>query len=456
MEHARLGASGSYKWMNCPGSLQLEDQPGAEPEGTNFFAAQGTVAHAVGERCLGDWKSPEYYEGLWGDQDGDLYDTEEEARAAVGSAGMIFEVDEEMIEAVKVYHRTVVKLDRKFKEEYPKTYKRKTAMMIEHKFDLSWLRPEMFGTNDLCMFVPGEILHVLDYKHGMGLVVEVEDNSQLLYYALGALHSLCWDEIAEEYDADLMPREVVLTVVQPRASHPDGPVRSWTVDPTYILEDFKAALADAADLARGEKPPLKTGPWCEKNFCRAKGICPALEQRTFDDLGEAFEEFDFDEFDVDKDPDKAKEAMEKHGREVAFAVADRNPERVAELLDTFDMVEAFVKSIRAFAKGEALAGREIPRHKLVRGRTHRKWEDEAAVIEALELDYGDQIFTKPKLKSPAQVEKLDEEAKALVADLAIKPEGELKLVSVTHSDPGVVINPFAGMEGGEEEEDDFL
>ena len=42
-----------------------------------------------------------------------------------------------------------------------------------------------FGTGD-CVIVSDGLLHIIDYKHGLGVLVSAEKNSQLSCYALGA------------------------------------------------------------------------------------------------------------------------------------------------------------------------------------------------------------------------------------------------------------------------------
>ena len=44
-EHAKLSASGSKKWLNCPGSVAFEKE---FPDEESEFAKEGTTAHALG------------------------------------------------------------------------------------------------------------------------------------------------------------------------------------------------------------------------------------------------------------------------------------------------------------------------------------------------------------------------------------------------------------------------
>ena len=53
-----------------------------------------------------------------------------------------------------------------------------------------------FGTSDAILISDGT-MHVIDYKHGLGILVSAEDNPQMKCYALGALE--LFDDI---YDID--------------------------------------------------------------------------------------------------------------------------------------------------------------------------------------------------------------------------------------------------------------
>ena len=53
---------------------------------------------------------------------------------------------------------------------------------------------------------------------------------------------------------------------------------------------------------------------------------------------------------------------------------------------------------------------------------HRQWHDEETVAALAQEQFGDKAFTR-KLLSPAGIEKLGAEGKALVAIASYKPEG---------------------------------
>ena len=102
------------------------------------------------------------------------------------------------------------------------------------------------------------VLHVVDYKHGEGLVIEVKNNLQLEYYALGALTTL-------KYPC----RYVQMTIVQPRAYHPDGSIRHWRIPSLHFL-DVEQSIISEAEETRNPKAILHAGSHCL--FCPAKKI----------------------------------------------------------------------------------------------------------------------------------------------------------------------------------------
>lgn len=59
------------------------------------------------------------------------------------------------------------------------------------KLDLTQWIPDSFGTAD-CVIIGDTDLHVIDYKYGRGVRVEVGSNEQLMIYALGAVGEFGW------------------------------------------------------------------------------------------------------------------------------------------------------------------------------------------------------------------------------------------------------------------------
>lgn len=277
----------------------------------------------------------------------------------IEASGFTFEVTEEMAGAVQSY----VELVRAFANGYG------VEPMLEHRFDLSKLQPPapMFGTADCAFYVEGErLLHIIDLKYGRGVPVDAKGNPQLKYYALGMLLSL---------PADKPVRRVKMSICQPRIgniAHDECTVED--------LLDFGTELLDGVNAALRPDAPLNPSPEACK-FCKAKGKCPALRKTALavaqDEFGEVL------------DPTTLP------------------PEQIGSLLAKADMLEEWLRGLRAIALSQAEAGVEIPGFVLQAKRATRKWADELTVINwAAEQGLPHSEVFDSKLKSPAALEKV--------------------------------------------------
>ena len=125
---------------------------------------------------------------------------------------------------------------------------------------MGMVSPGMYGTADAVALDKSKgILHVVDFKFGEGIVVDVKDNPQLEYYALGALRTLKFP-----------CRKVRMTIIQPRAYHPAGHIRHWDVDAIHFL-DVEADILKEIKKVWAPKPTYKAGAHCL--FCRAANKC---------------------------------------------------------------------------------------------------------------------------------------------------------------------------------------
>lgn len=326
--HSPIGASSMHRWGNCPGSIKLSK---GLKSISSAYADEGTKAHEAAAAMLNfEYKSDFKYT-----------------------------LPDELKQSVGLYIETIG---------------RDTAgvfgfkIFIEQWCDLSRIHKDLGGTADCIIHYPKEkLLRVYDYKHGAGVSVEVEQNEQLMYYALGAL-----------LETKATCKEVEIVIVQPRCDHPDGVVRRWRFD-TIELLDFAADLKDKAQATTNPNAPLKPGDWCR--WCPAAGICPELNQKAL--------------------------ALAKTEFSPALSY---DPNKLSQILSWLPVLEGWIKSTREFAYGEALHGRCPPGYKLVQKRATRKWRDEALVSKALSQNFQESIirdcFTEPELKSPAQLEKV--------------------------------------------------
>jgi len=223
--------------MECPGSPGLiRSLPKELWSGASIYALEGTAMHRAGEQWLTTGLEPDWILFQW--------------------EGI--ELDEEMVEAVKLYVQ-VVRADQ---HEYG------GELLIEKRFDLDRLRPGMYGTNDAILVrCRDNVVRVYDFKGGKGVLVEVVGNRQLLYYGYGAVINL----------AGLNIEAVELVIVQPRARHSAGPVRRWRVDLIDVY-DWSMDLLKAAEATDNPLAPLRAGSWCR--WCRAAGVCVAYRDHA--------------------------------------------------------------------------------------------------------------------------------------------------------------------------------
>lgn len=321
--------------MNCPGSVALIKKLDLPKSDESEFAAEGTLAHEFAAACL---------------------DTGRDAWEELREPWL-----PHMVEPVQVYLDEVRRLD------VPSS-----RMFLENKIS-SRKHPLFYGTVDAAI-LDGSVLHIRDFKFGAGVVVEVEGNPQILYYAYGML---------QRFPA---VDTVTLGIVQPRAHHPEGPVRVVEVAADEVRRWAEEELFPAMDAVQFDES-LAPGPWCR--FCPAKLICPMLTG-------------------------------------LFGAAAQADPKSVGQLDDgrldrEYDQIPAVKNYIAALEKRmlERLEnGAKMQYAKLVNKKANRVWR---AGAEAALKVLGSQIMTEPELKTPPNVEKLGPEAAELVKKWAFTP-----------------------------------
>ncbi len=345
--HSRIGASSYSRWGTCPASVRLSKDM---PNTSSAYAAEGTKAHELAEKILLS-KFVDYSE-----------------------------IEDEMLQAVMVY------------VDYVREESREADYLgIEERFELTELHPDLFGTADAVIY-KDKTLIVADLKFGQGLAVEVENNKQLQFYALGAL-------MKTKFPCS----HVEMVIVQPRCFHSDGPIRKWKI-PVIDLLDFSADLVDAALRTEDPNAVVVSGDHCR--FCPAAPVCPTLQETA---LTTAQEEF--------------------------APAYTYDPEKLSDVLNKIPAIEAWAKSVKEFAYREAQAGRILPGFKLVPRRANRKWSDEKRAEEFLLLELGLdylEAHTEPKLRSPAQIEALlSKEDKKRLEEIVTKESSGETLAPIT-------------------------
>jgi hypothetical protein len=343
------------------------------------FSKPGTAAHALAAACFNKKHEPWQYIGAVIDTEDFIHDLSGfgsdpdgvKAALAVKDAGTT--VDKEMADAVQEYLSAVALA-------HPD--RNQGNCWVERKFHCPTLHKLFYGTSDLVYLdKSNRVLHVWDYKHGAGIIIEVKENEQTMYYACGVLEDLqLWAEV------DM----VVLHIAQPRGFHFDGPIRKWAIRTVDLEAWLDGVLIPAMGIALVSRD-TKSGEHCR--FCPARSrACPQLLR-------------DMDE-------------MEKLMAEVETKGADKlTNAQLARFLDLFDVAKIIHKAAEKTAFARLSAGHDIPNRKLANKRANRVWNAEAE--GALVAKFGDDAWVT-KLKSPAMIEQMAE-GEAFAARYAYKP-----------------------------------
>ncbi len=231
-KHAVLSASASYRWLECLPSARLEQKFDHEP---SEAALQGTAAHALCEHKLKRALKQRSKRPT------SKYDSDEMEKCTDDYVKFVME----QLEQVSLVCEDPI-------------------ILIEQHLDMTQWVPEGFGTGD-CVIVADQTLHIIDFKYGVGVVVEAEHNTQMMLYALGALN--IFDSL---YDI----KDVAMTIFQPRR----GNVKTWTISKEELLQWAENELAPKAKMAFDGEGEYCPGHWCQ--FCRARNRCRARAERN--------------------------------------------------------------------------------------------------------------------------------------------------------------------------------
>lgn len=249
--HSQIGPSSAHRWSKCPASVKAsEGMPGNESDA----AREGTAAH---------WCAEQMFEG-----NTDTIDK---------SAPNGVTITDEMWEGAREFYNEVFRTVNGYAPDVTMGH-----VQIEQRVDISIISDGVFGTCDAWV-VTDKILQVWDFKFGRR-PVEARNNLQLICYALGILDNLT-------IDVD----HVQLHIVQPRAWHHRGPVRSYMATTSEILA-YLPQLQEAAQRAIKGDGQFSTGDWCR--YCRASIKCSAYRASSYNavDVIDTVEPIELDDF----------------------------------------------------------------------------------------------------------------------------------------------------------------
>lgn len=361
MQHSNIvGGSTAKRVINCPGSVVLVQK--MPPQGSSKYADEGTLLHDTIADVLHDLKKPEDFLGR---KHADQVLTQEL-------------IDEKLHVALQLLDQVDPNQEMVYE--------------VESRVGFGDLLPGVFGSTDLIGRIGNKAI-VLDWKFGDGVVVDVEENPQLMFYAAAAMRT---DATKWAFEG---ATEIECIIVQPPA------IRRWTTTPERIAK-FEQQLVAAVKTALKPNAPLATGDHCR--WCSAKPICPQMNG-----------------------------AIE---RETQRVVSLLTPEELGACLQRAEELETYINDLRALAFKTLENNGTVPGYKLVAKRATRQWKNETnaqIAIEALGVPEHEMLATE--LLSPSQMEKVLKKRKlALPDDLVVAVSSGSTLVPESDPRPAVL------------------
>ena len=244
---------------------------------------------------------------------------------------------------------------------------------VETRVGFGDLLPGVFGSTDLVGRL-GDRAIVLDWKFGSGVPVPAEENSQLMFYAAAAMRT---EELKWAFEG---VDEIECIIVQP-------PITKRWVTTKARIKQFEHELVLAVKQALQDGAPLAQGEHCR--WCAAKPICPQMTGAV--------------------------------DRALKQQIVNLDVDTLARYLKNADLLEEWIKDLRALAFGMLEKNVDVPGYKLVQKQARRKWTDENAAKQALlSLGLKESVVLETSIMSPAQAEK------ALKKRFSELPEGLIK------------------------------
>ncbi len=240
---------------------------------------------------------------------------------------------------------------------------RQMEYMVETRVAFGDFLPGVFGSTDL-LGRKGKRAFVLDWKFGDGVLVDAVENPQLLFYAAAAMRTPAAQWVFEGAE------EIECVIVQPPS------IRRWVTTPERVKQ-FEQESLYAVRLSSWPEPPMQTGDHCR--WCTAKPICPQMTGAV--------------------------------DRALKTQLAALPAEQIATQLQQADMLEDYIKNVRALAFQMLENGRPVPGYKLVAKRGTRQWVSDAKIEAWVDANDIKDAYEPVKIKSPAQLEKVLKKAK---------------------------------------------
>lgn len=343
--------SGAWLRRLCPGSARAQAQV---PNEDNKFMLEGRDAHHVAEKVL-----------MKRNLDGVDLDN----------------LSHEMVNASKIYAKHVLAIAGN------------NLINIESRLNISNIHPDCFGTCDAWYYdEANKQVHIWDFKYGRK-AIEVKENWQMIEYAAGVemsirknylrkIGGLKNDDSIIEYGQFLSSLNFNFHIIQPRAKHENGIIRSWSIIWPSLNQLFYEAI-EFEELAEQENAPLAAGDHCQN--CRARFVC-----QTF------------------KDAAVIASVALRNGHLELNGMPDlsENPQDISNeltyLREASIVLDTRIKTLTEQAMSVIKQGQSIPGYKLMPTLSRSTWNISGHVIEELGAIHGCNLIKPKEPITPSQ------------------------------------------------------
>lgn len=407
--HARLSPSDSKRWTNCTASIAFQEANEHRVKDNSSDASrEGTDAH--------DWATKVLMKQITEDTIPESFRTP--VMSYVNHCNSLVQ-DGELTNLKACLDEAELGFD-------PPTH----AVFVEEEIPLFY-QPEQTGTADFIAIVPDRV-YVRDYKHGAGVLVSTQENTQLAIYAYSVIRHL---QPAYNFSDDTM---VDIAIVQPRHREAGDPT-PWCITvgdlATFCAEiEYRAIQARTAaervrakigstgknvsnaeilEAAPGAQFAPSEGDEGACRWCRCKAFCASRLQANTEGLeSPLINAADMLAVMPELTKDDAKQTVENRialvGECLGMQGRILDDDYLVRVVAKAKAIGKWLSDVEEYLEARLLAGEEIDGVKLVDGREgNREW----ANIEAAETFLRGQGLKQEerfdfKLKSPAAAEKL--------------------------------------------------
>lgn len=401
-KHAKYSPSSMKRLVECPVSGHLEQILSFTECPPSFSAQEGTTTHTLASLWLEDFAKGVSFRIITDD----IY-TPEMRRHALGYVKYI----KNKVEDLMVYPY---------------------FMGVEQKVVLDEEK-DIWGTCDFIFIYQQKYIWkaiIVDFKYGMGVVVDTKENMQLITYALAALSQYKKEQLIEI-------EEVEICIYQPRV---DFKAESVHYSKEILLGKYLPKIMEAVnkieeykniEMPKSEVQKYqKAGDWCQ--FCPIKqnGLCKKQMEHSISEFMPKINEI------LDKMPKDEKELKDAEKTTGLLSKED-----IAYLVLNKGKIEKMLDSVYSGAKELLLKGVEIPSLKLIEGTVARSFIDNEEYVsqELMKLGILEPFKITKKLLGITEIEKLV--GKGKIDHLLMTDESKkiFKIADETSKKPSAVL-----------------